>query len=102
MTFPQAVDMLEYWQQSPPEHELVAMFARVYTTWKPMVAGDAAAPKGNAQQKSLEERWAAGAMNAAQIFKATGGVLTVDGSANGPSLEGAEMPGVGPFPGTTH
>jgi hypothetical protein len=77
MTLPQAMELFDYWQDAPPEHEILAMLARVYTTWKPQ----SVKPKDH--QASLEERWAAGAMNAKQIFEAMGGAKAASVGADG-------------------
>ncbi len=39
MTLPDVQRLFDYWREHPPEHELVAMMARVYTTWRPEAAG---------------------------------------------------------------
>jgi len=91
MTFPQVYDLFDYWAESPPEHEILAMFARVYTTWKPP-GGDST---GVAHQKSLEQRWAAGYLSPAQLFKMQGGA----GFGMKTNGDPADMPGIGRFPG---
>lgn len=95
MTFPQAMELFEYWSSFPPEHEILAMLARAYTTWEPQ---DSKPMTAEMHRESLEARWKSGAMNAKQMFDAMGGSLSVDGSC-GESKKGADMPGVGPFPG---
>ena len=35
MTLPDAWRQLRYWRKCPPTHELLALMARVFTTWKP-------------------------------------------------------------------
>lgn len=52
-----------------------------------------------AHRKSLEQRWAAGAMNPKQLYEATGGFISADGTA-GVKPIGGNLPGVGPFPGS--
>ncbi len=91
MTLPQAEEILGYWRNSPPEHEMLAMFARVYTTWEP---ADAKPMTPEEHRKSLEDRWKAGAMNPAQLFKAMGGNIIRS------PADLKKMPGIGPFPGT--
>lgn len=90
MTLPEALELLEYWRDSPPENEMLQMLAQVYTTWRPqaMTAGD--------HQRSLEERWRAGAMNAKQLVEAFGGTaaMRMDGTA-------APASAVGGFPWET-
>lgn len=77
MTLSHAREILDFWQEYPPENEMLCLLAQVYTTWKPkgeMTAQD--------HQRSLEARWAAGAMNPQQILAAmggTGGEMTMDG-----------------------
>jgi hypothetical protein len=81
MTFPEVYDLFAYWREHPPEHELQAMLARVYTTWEPP-ARDVSPEE---HQKSLEARWKAGAMNPADLlslFEKTGG--RVEGVMPGP------------------
>jgi hypothetical protein len=83
MTLPQAFDLFEYWKAAPPEHELVAMLATVYTTWRP------------AEQKrmTVEEKWAAGALNPAQMMGAMDlAVVKVN----------EQPPGIGPWPWAVH
>ncbi len=68
MTLPQAFQLFEYWDDHPPEHEALAIALRVYTTWgkdtKPLTREE--------HQKSLEQRWAAGAMNPKEMFELFG------------------------------
>lgn len=77
MTLPQAFELFHYWEAFPPEHEMMAMFARVYTTWKPKTKQLTEQEQRLAHQASLEARWKAGAMNAAQIMAAMGGAQAV-------------------------
>jgi hypothetical protein len=77
MTLPQALELFQYWKAFPPEHELVQMFARVYTTWKPEDKPMTEEEQRAAHQASLEARWKAGAMNPAQIMAAMGGAKAV-------------------------
>lgn len=95
MTLPQALELFEYWEDFPPEHEIMAMFARVYTTWKP---GNVRLTPEEEQRRSLEERWKAGAMNPKQLFDAMGGAISLN-AVPGQNLTVAQMPGIGPFPG---
>jgi len=98
MTLPEVYRLFEYWKRNPPEHELVAMMARVYTTWRPEVDG----PQSEAEHRaSLEARWKAGAMNVKQIYEAMGGVLKMGGGSSNP-IPPDKFPGIGPFPGTRH
>ena len=96
MTLGQARELFAYWRLVPPAHEMIAMLAQIYTTWRP--EGAAAAPKSETEiiiehRKSLEERWAAGALNVKQMFEATGGRI-------GRGTGGANMGGIGLFPGS--
>jgi len=93
MGWSEARALVQYWRSSPPEHELLALFARVYTTWDPAAAK-------MTHQETLEARWAAGAMNAKQIFEAMGGRLSTN-ATTGAQIVGADLPGIGPFPGAT-
>lgn len=86
MTLPEVYRQFEYWQHNPPEHEMLAMLARVFTTWKPEAASDGTAESEAAHRASLEARWNAGVMNAAQMlerFKQTGGRVEGVGPAAG-------------------
>lgn len=90
MTLLQANRLFAYWENHPPEHDILAMLARVYTTWgeKPMSEAE--------HRASLEARWRAGAMNVKQAFEAWGGgPMTLDGSRSGAP---PKLPGIGPFP----
>jgi hypothetical protein len=95
MTLPEALELFEYWQSSPPEHEMLAMFARTYTTWKPQAER---LPPEDEHRRSLEERWKAGAMNPKQLFESMGGAISLN-AVPGQGMTGAQMPGIGPFPG---
>jgi hypothetical protein len=72
MTVPDAFEILGYWKTSPPEHEMLAMFAQIYTTWtpggEPMTEEEARVK----HQRSLEQRWAAGAMSAKDLVGSLG------------------------------
>jgi hypothetical protein len=70
------------------------MLAQVYTTWRP----DAAPMSADEHRASLEARWGAGVMNVKQMYEAMGGAISLAGAV-GSSLTGANLPGVGPFPG---
>ena len=72
MTLLEVYDLFDYWREHPPEHELAAIFARVFTTWKP--AEKELTPDEHRQ--SLEDRWKGGAMNPAELlalFEKSGG-----------------------------
>lgn len=96
MTIREVERQFRYWRSSPPEHEMMAMFARVFTTWEPAESR----PMTEAEHRaSLEARWKSGAaMNVKQVFEATGGTLSLSG-AGGPARKAAKPPGIGPFPG---
>lgn len=95
MRFRDARRLFEYWQDSPLENEMLAMFAKIYTTWKPQT-GRVSAEEDH--RKSLEDRWKAGAMNPKQMFEAMGGAISLN-AVPGQKLAVAQMPGIGPFPG---
>lgn len=98
MPFRQARQILDYWKEDPPEHELLGLYARVRMGWKPNAKPVTEEEARIAHRKSLEERWAAGAMNIKQMWEATGGVISADGTAGVKSI-GPNIPGIGPFPG---
>lgn len=95
MTLPEATDLYRYWQDFPPEHELLARLAAFQTGWR---AANAKPMSRSEHQRSLDERWKGGAMNPKQLFEATGGVISLDGTA-GPKYTGGNLPGIGKFPG---
>lgn len=98
MPFREARQVLEYWNERPPEHEMMIMFAQRFMDWRP--AGKQLTEKEviAAHRRSLEERWQAGAMNIEQMWRATGGAIAAGGGP-GLKLPGNQMPGIGPFPG---
>lgn len=72
MTLPQVYRLFAYWDISPPEHELVALMARCFTTWEPKPSEE------KAPEQKLEDQWRQGAMNAADLlaqYEKTGGVV---------------------------
>lgn len=98
MTLSQARNIVKYWDNYPPEHELLAILTRAYTAWEP--ARQLTEEEIQIEhRKSLEARWKAGAMNAKQMFEATGGVINITGTGGVPP---DKLPGIGPFPGTIH
>jgi hypothetical protein len=103
MTLPQYYDLCEYWRSWPPEHEMLAMLASVYTTWQPEKKHQLTEQEQIiAHRKSLEERWRAGALTPKQMYEAMGGVImspNADGTAQPSKFDPKNMPGVGPFPG---
>lgn len=96
MTLPECYELFTYWASCPPEHETLALLARVYTTWEP---ANARPQTPEEHRASLEARWRSGAaMNVKQMFEAMGGAISVDGST-GQRMTGANLPGIGRFPG---
>jgi hypothetical protein len=79
MTLPEALELFDYWETSPPEHEMLSMLAQAYTTWEPKRQPRTEEEAIAAHRKSLEERWRAGAMNVAQMFKSMGSKIIVPG-----------------------
>lgn len=98
MTFREARQIFEYWQERPPEHEMIILFAQNYLGWEPRGKPLTEDEKRAAHQASLEARWKAGALNVRQMFEATGGVIAADGGPGVQSI-GGPVPGIGPFPG---
>lgn len=75
MTFPQAMALVKYWEDQPPEHEIGEIFLRAYTTWKR--SGVKTIADLRAEQ---EAKWTSGeAMNVKQMFEAMGGELKLPG-----------------------
>ena len=68
MPFPHALRIFQYWESFPPEHEMLAMLAKCFTTWEPKpLAG---------QPSTAAQHQAHGAMGPAEFmehFKRTGG-----------------------------
>lgn len=98
MTLSQAKKIFSYWDESPPEHEILAILARAQTNWEPKSSREMTEEERQiAHRASLEARWKSGsAMNIKQMFEATGGRLAVGpGGGTGP----VNMGGIGPFPG---
>jgi len=91
MRFRDAVQILIYWQDAPPEQELLAIMAR-YRNPKKQLSPE------EEQKQSLEARWKSGAMNPKQFFEATGGLISLKGET-GIGTTGPKLPGIGPFPG---
>lgn len=98
MTLPQALELFNYWDAHPPEHELLAIAVGVYTTWEPKVELSEA-DVIVAHRRSLEQRWKGGAMNVKQLFEATGGQLRARsdhpfGNAQIPNIPHPNIPGL--------
>jgi hypothetical protein len=94
MRMSEARAITDFWCDCPPEGEMLALLAEVYTTWRPASrrVSDAAS-----HRRSLEERWAAGAMNAKQLLAVSGGAPVAV------RIDGAIVPVAGstrPFPGS--
>ena len=84
----------ELWVNAPPEAEMLALLAQVYTTWKPGGAREMTAAE---HQASLEARWRSGAaMNAKQLFEAMGGAGGISMRADG-TMQPAQV--IRDFPG---
>lgn len=97
MPLPDVLALCEYWSENPPEHELGALFARVFTTWKP---GGNRPMTPEEHRASLEERWNSGqALSPKQMFEAWGGSLRYAGPAAPQPADPADLPGIGRFPG---
>jgi hypothetical protein len=79
MTLPQAYILLNYWKESPPVHEMLALLATVFTTWKPTSTEPKTEEEVAAENlRSVQQRWASGqSMNPKQMFEAFGGKLSV-------------------------
>ncbi|MGB8600868.1 MAG: hypothetical protein WCD42_01595 [Rhizomicrobium sp.] len=96
MTLPDIYDLTDYWAENPPVHEMLAMLAGCYTTWKP----SRRSASQDDQRKSLEERWKSGALNPAQMYQMMGGPLSAGRKRSDGKIKrfsGLNMPG-GPFP----
>lgn len=98
MTLPEALSLFEYWRECPPENEMLALMARVYTTWTPDGGREMTREEHQAaHMASLEARWKAGAISPKQLFESMGGGAMLGSSANS---DPGDMPGIGRFPGT--
>ena len=100
MTMADAMELFDYWDGWPPEHESLARIAGAYTNWEP--SKKPSEEEVIAQHReSLQKRWKGGAMNAQQMFEAMGGRLALPGAINAgqPAAPMAQPPGIGPFPG---
>ena len=98
MTLTEARELFAYWAISPPENEMLVLLATVYTTWRPKQIGIS---KERTEQdimiehrRSLEDRWARGALNVRQMYE-MGGPRVSTGHRGG-----ANMGGIGLFPGS--
>ena len=98
MTLPEYFALCKYWRAAPPENETLALLAQVYTSWEPERPPMTEAEAKAAHRKSLEDRWRAGAMNAKQMFEASGGFVGA-GIRGTPQGTSENPPGIGPFPG---
>jgi hypothetical protein len=101
MPFRDVRHILEYWMERPPEHEMLITLAIQHFGWRPPTKPLTEAEVIAAHRKSLEQRWAAGAMNPKQLYEAMGGrPMTTDGTvAEGAAFDFNNPPGIGPFPG---
>lgn len=90
--------ILEYWCGAPPVTEMLALLARVYTTWRPAGKPMTEEEAREALMAEQEKLWRSGAaMNAEQLFKAMGGRSPVAMSSQG-TLQVVDPGGVGPWP----
>lgn len=98
MTLPQTYELFEYWRNWPPEHESLAALRAAFTGWEP----DNARPMTPEEHRaSLEARWnSAQAVNVKQLYE-MGGLMATDGQP-GARMTGANLPGIGAFPGAKH
>jgi hypothetical protein len=103
MEFRHAREILEYWDECPPEHEMLALLARVYTTWEPKLKHPKTEEEVEREHRaSLERRWKSGqAMSAAQMVQAFGGAgkLSIGKDGVFRTADGRPVPGARPFPG---
>lgn len=106
MTIPQTEDLFRYWEENPPEHELLAVLAIYEGAWQPGEKQYATEEERTAaHRESLERRWASGQfMNAKQIFDSMGGKVMVktaeEMKRNPNAITPDKFPGIGPFPGS--
>lgn len=78
MTLQEARALTEYWQDCPPENELLTLLTQAFTTWKP------GKPLTEEEmivehRKSLQRRWDAGALNARDIVRMGGAIQGAQG-----------------------
>lgn len=92
MQFRHARELFDYWLNCPPENEILAMLARTYTTWEPQIAKTEEEAREQ-HRKSLEARWKAGAMNAAQLLAAAGGAGALAVTTSGAMVPAAGISG---------
>lgn len=71
MTLRDARTIVSFWRECPPEGEMLAMLARVYTTWRPPMTEEEMLVE---HRRSLQRRWSAGALSAKDIV-GMGGVI---------------------------
>ena len=90
----------ELWKEAPPEAEMLAILAQVYTSWRPGGKELTEAEQQRRHRASLEARWNAGsAMNVKQLFEAMNGAGGMAMRSDG-TLQQAEA--IRDFPGTVH
>ena len=102
MTFPEALDLFEYWQEVPPENELLAILVRAQTNWEPgSVSSMTEDQAQEANRQAVERRWASGqALSPKQLLEAFGGGKVGIGSDGVyRSADGRPIPGVHRHPG---
>lgn len=88
---PEVLELFEYWDSYPPEHELLRIAIDVYTTWEPKKNLSEAEVIAE-HRRSLQQRWKAGAMNVEQLFHATGGGRMVARGGSDHPYSNAQMP----------
>ena len=73
MTLRDARAITDFWQECPPENEMLAMFARVYTSWEPAsILNMTEEERMVEHRKSLQRRWDAGALSAQDLVRGGG------------------------------
>lgn len=86
----------------PPEGEMMAFFARAYTSWEPPSRMNLTEEEVEREHRaSLERRWNSGqAMSPKQILEAFGGGrVGIDSDGIFRDAQGNPIPGSHPFPG---
>jgi hypothetical protein len=107
MRYRDAHQILLYWDDYPPEGEMLAMLAGIYTTWEPASRQKLTEADIEAEhRKSLEFRWkTAQALSPKQMVEAfNGGALGVGAVNIGydgifRDADGRQIPGSHKFPG---
>lgn len=72
----EARSITDYWKECPPENEMLALLAQVYTTWRPSsILNMTEEERMVEHRKSLQRRWDAGALSAQDLVRG-GGVIS--------------------------